>query len=155
MCLFVSLFFMAIGATAMYFGHNLGEFGTGIMLLLMGIGILLEAINLARPHHIDSSVNNKIIAHDGQGRYLVEAKTSRQIIGPRPHVNGNMPANLTRIKKGLWVVDRQGYQDNYDKTKWIPLSGYSLQPRGNTQTRGLLGDEMEGWEHNYIKKDGG
>ena len=128
----------------------------GLPAILSGVMVLWCCWDMrpGQSYKIDTSVNNRIVAHDGHGRYLVEAKTSRQITGPRPHVTGNLPANIIQAGKGLWVVDRGGFQpDGYDKTKWIPLEGYSIQPRGNTQTNGFLADEMEGWEHNYLQRD--
>ena len=103
---------------------------------------------------IDVSVRNKIVAQDGNGRYLVEAKTSRQITGPRPHVIGNLPASLTRVKKGLWVVDSTGhYTDSYKDVKWEPVNGnMSIEPRGS-QSRDLLDDMVQGYDHTYIKGD--
>jgi hypothetical protein len=108
-----------------------------------------------REHRIDSSVKNKIVGYDGHGRYLVEAKTSRQITGPRPHVDGNLPAGLYQVKKGLWIVDtsRNGTPPPADEIDWKSVNGYSINPRGNTKTNGFLSDKMVGWEHNYIKKD--
>jgi hypothetical protein len=104
---------------------------------------------------IDVSVKNKIVAHDGNGRFLVEAKTSRQITGPRPYVEGNLPAHLTQVKKGLWVVNNGPYEHNaFEKTEWLPVHGdYRIEPRGNTATPGALADMMGGWDHNYIHKD--
>lgn len=102
-------------------------------------------------YKIDSSVRNKIVATDGNGRYLVEADTSRQITGPRPHVIGNLPASLIQVKKGLWVVDTQGYCDGYDRVNWKPVErDLSIDPRGS-ESQNFLSDEMLGYEHNYIK----
>lgn len=122
-------------------------------LLLISVSLSLRGGKTARN---DVSVKNKIVAHDGNGMFLVEAKTSRQIIGPRPHVQGNLPAHLTQVKKGLWVVNNGPYEhDAYEKTKWIPVDGdYHINPRGNTNTPGALADTVNGWEHNYIQKDG-
>jgi hypothetical protein len=129
----------------------------GLSCLVFLIIIVVGYFSFTRSgtYRIDSSVKNKIIAHDNQGRYLVEAKTSRQIIGPRPHVTGNLPASIQSVGKGKWVVDRNGFlqPEEIEKIKWIPLEGYSIQPRGNTKTGGFLADEVEGWEHNYIKED--
>ena len=102
------------------------------------------------------SVRNKVVARDGYGRYLVEADTSRQIVGPRPHVTGNLPAGLYQVRDGLWVVDSSGtYLDRKaSEINWQPVDGnYHIEPRGNTSTGGFLRDVMEGYDHNYIVED--
>ena len=108
-----------------------------------------------KSHRIDSSVRNKIVAQDGNGRYLVQADTSRQITGPRPHVSGNLPAAVVQVGDGWWVVDSVGYKpDGYDFSQWMPVEGnVSIEPRGNTETGGFLSDVMEGYDHNYIVRE--
>lgn len=104
---------------------------------------------------IDVSVKNKIIGHDGQGKFLVRAKTSRQIIGPRPYVDGNLPAHLTKIARDTWVVNNGAYDADVKNIDWKPVEGnWHIEPRGNSPTPGALYDQvMGGWEHNYIQKD--
>lgn len=129
------------------------DIGTGLSSIAIG-GMFIYTFGSVKygRYEINSSVKNRIVAQDRQGRYLVEAHTSRQITGPRPHVQGNMPANLYEVKKGLWIVDtNQGAVWNGEKIQWEPVNGnFSLEPRGN-QPRDFLADEMTGWEHNYIK----
>jgi hypothetical protein len=143
--LFFGLFLIYVGISQ---GRE-GAYGvvSGLMLLWF-----VWSLRPGQSRSIDSSVRNKIVAHDGNGRYLVEADTSRQIIGPRPHVVGNLPASLTEVKKGLWVVDSQGYcPDGYSNVVWKPVSeDLSINPRGS-ESRNFLNDEMNGYEHNYIK----
>jgi len=132
-----------------------GALSCAVFMAILFFGYISITRTGRDAYKIDSSVKNKIVAHDGNGRYLVEAKTSRQITGPRPHVTGNLPASIQSVGKGTWVVDRDGFlqPEEIDKIKWIPLEGYSIQPRGNTKTGGFLADEVEGWEHNYLKRD--
>jgi len=129
---------------------------SSVTLILCGLAVLWAGWEMrpGQSQEIDSSVNNKIIAHDGHGRYLVQAKTSRQITGPRPHVDGNLPAHLIEVKKGLWVVDPHGYDGGgYDKVAWQPVKGnYHVKPRGS-EKRDFLADQMVGWDHNYIERD--
>jgi len=121
----------------------------GVSAMITGLMLLWFAWSTS-----GSSVRNKIVAHDGNGRYLVEAKTSRQILGPRPYVIGNLPASLTKVKDGLWVVDSTGhYSDSYNDVKWEPVKGnMSIDPRGS-QSRDFLDDTVQGYDHTYIKGD--
>lgn len=133
-----------------------GDVPIGIITIVSGVMFLSMFLDVGKPARIDVSVRNKIIAHDGNGRYLVEAKTSRQIRGPRPHVSGNLPAHLIEVKMGLWIVDSNNYTPNLESKKinWLPMDGnYHVEPRGNTKTGGFLADVMEGYYHEYIVKD--
>jgi len=133
-----------------------GDVAIGIITISMGVMWLSMFLDVGsgKSYRIDSSVRNKVVAHDGNGRYLVKADTSRQITGPRPHVTGNMPASLIEIQKGLWVVDSNGYCNDYSRVNWQPVDGdYHIEPRGNTETGGFLRDVMEGYEHYYVVRD--
>lgn len=152
-CMWYGLIALFSYGALFYDGDIGGQVSAGMCaLLLIGVSWSLRSGNNDK---IDVRVKNKILAHDGNGRFLVEAKTSRQIIGPRPHVDGNLPAHLTPVKKGLWVVSNGAYEnDEFNKTKWIFIKDdYHIEPRGNTDTPGALADMMGGWEHNYIQKD--
>jgi hypothetical protein len=140
-------------------GIGISQGWDGLPAILSGVMVLWFAWDMrpGQSFKINSSVDNKIIAHDGNGRYLVQAKTSRQIIGPRPHVQGNLPAHLLQVdrKNGLWVVDASGgYSgEGYDHIKWKPVSGnYRVSPRGE-KSRDFLNDAVLGYQHNYIQKD--
>ena len=104
---------------------------------------------------IDVAVKNKIVAHDGQGRYLVRAKTSHNIIGPRRHVTGNLPAGIYKTGDDLFIVDATGgAEPNYKDINWKPVDGnYHIEPRGNAKTKGFLADVVEGYSHDYIVRD--
>ena len=126
----------------------------GVFAFVSGLMFFWFAMSLGESSKIDVSVRNKIVAQDGNGRYLVKADTSRQILGPRPHVIGNLPASLTEVKKGLWVVDSTGhYSDSYKDVKWEPVQGnMSIEPRGS-QSRDFLDDMVQGYDHIYIKNE--
>jgi hypothetical protein len=148
-CIFIfGLFLLGVG---------LSQGREGAYAIVSGLMLLwfVWSLRPGQDHRIDSSVRNRIRAHDGNGRYLVEADSSRQIQGPRPHVTGNLPASMTRVKKGLWVVDPNNWhQKDYSQVDWKPMDGnYHIEPRGSTP-QNFLADEMNGWEHNYIQKDG-
>lgn len=150
-----AIFGILIGSAFIWTAFQWG-FPDGVGAIFTGIFIMWFAWDLrpGQDYRIDSSVKNKIVAHDGNGRYLVEAKTSRQITGPRPHITGNLPASLSEVKKGLWVVNNNGFENDYSQTKWQSVDGnYHIEPRGNTQTGSFLRDIMEGYEHNYVVKD--
>lgn len=150
MCLFIGL-----GVVFIAGGVNVviqGNVPFGLVVCAMGLWIFFMGVDLGRSGGIDVSVRNKVVAHDGNGRWLVEADTSRQITGPRPHVNGNLPAGLYKVEDGLWIVDSTGTRPP-NHIDWQPMSGYRIEPRGNTETGGFLHDLMEGYDHNYIVED--
>jgi hypothetical protein len=122
-------------------------------LLILGLAWEMSGFG-SRNHSIDTSVRNRIVAEDGNGRYLVKAKTSRQIIGPRRYVQSNLPAHLTCVKKGLWIVDKNTsvmQPEEQERIVWKPVTrNLSIEPRGN-QSRNYLDDIMNGYDHNYIK----
>lgn len=151
MCLLFGLSLLAMG---IFFGYP-----DGVSPFLCGIMVLWFAWDMrpGQSYKIDSSVKNKIIAHDGNGRYLVKAKTSRQITGPRPHVTDNLPAHIYSHGKGEWIVDRNTWvlqPEDIEKINWLPVpENKSINPRGKTKTGGFLQDLMEGYDHNYIQED--
>ena len=151
MCLF-RFILLTIGSILTLTGFTQGR--AGAFAFLCGMMFLWFALSLGESGKIDVSLRNKIVAQDGNGRYLVEADTSRQILGPRPHVIGNLPASLTQVKKGLWVVDSTGhYTDTYKDVKWEPVTGnMSIEPRGS-QSRDFLDDMVQGYDHTYIKEE--
>lgn len=152
--IFFGLLFITGGANVFVQSDMLQDKAIGAITVLMGVWILSLALDWVKADGIDVSVNNRVIAHDGNGRYLVKAKTSRQILGPRPHVNGNLPAGLYKVKKGLWIVDRTGHEPDMAHIEWQSMKGnFHIEPRGNTETGGLLRDIMEGYEHNYLVED--
>lgn len=139
-----------------YMPRDAENLGVGIVLIVLGGMIVWTFADMKKPRTIDVSVKNKIVAQDGQGRYLVEAKTSRQIIGPAPHTTDNLPAHLYQVKKGLWIVDNNTSTvmgpDEEKNIKWEPVScNKSIEPRGNSHSEGFLMDQMNGYSHNYIK----
>lgn len=149
----LGLALIAFGLIALLTGDGAAAFA----LIVIGGMIAWTFADTLRSRKIDSSVNNRIVAEDGHGRWLVEAKTSRQITGPRPYTVDNLPAHLTQVKKGLWVVDRNTSTvsapgDPQKSITWRPADGnQSIEPRGNGHSNGFLSDVMEGFEHNYIK----
>ena len=151
MCLF-RFILLTIGTTLTLTGFTQGR--AGMFAFVCGMMLLWMAMSLGGSSKVDVSVRNKIVATDGEGRYLVEADTSRQILGPRPHVIGNLPASLKEIKKGLWVVDSTGhYSDSYKDVKWEPVQGnMSIEPRG-AQSRDFLDDMVQGYDHTYVRSD--
>jgi hypothetical protein len=143
-CLWLlGLGFLALGVTQAH----------GASVIIGGL-ILYFAWDLTPRDNEYSRVRNRIIAQDGNGRFLVEAKTSRQITGPRPHVEGNLPAAIYSTGKGMFIVDTSASRGaEPEDIHWQPVAGnFSIEPRGDTKTRGFLADQMEGWEHSYIKE---
>lgn len=127
----------------------------GYALLIVGVLWFAAHSHRERGGSIDVSIDNKVIGYDDNGRYLVKAKSIRNITGPHSGALHNLPAHITGISKGLYVVDRgNGYRDNsdVDPRDFAALSDghYHIQPRG--AGNGLT-DLMVGWDHNYIQKD--
>lgn len=126
----------------------------GYALLIVGVLWFAAHSHRERGGSIDVSIDNKVIGYDDNGRYLVKAKSIRNITGPHSGALHNLPAHITGISKGLYVVDRgNGYRDNSDATAgdFMPVDGnFHVQPRG--AGNGLT-DMMAGWTHNYIQED--
>ena len=151
----LGLMFVVAGANVFARSDMMQDKAIGAIAVLAGVWLWSLVFDMARADGIDVSVNNRIVAQDGEGRYLVKAKTRYQILGPRPHVSGNLPAGLYQQRKGLWIVDSTGGPEPDSRNiDWKPMSGnYHIEPRGNTKTGGYLRDVMEGWEHKYIVED--
>jgi len=154
MCVFAGLgVLMLAGAVQMY---RVDELGLAFILgsiAFMCFGVIGDDF---LPDRINVSVRNQVLAHDGQGHYLVKASTSYNILGPRTHVTANLPFGLWSIGKGLWIMDTTGGTDPTEKKiEWLPMNGtYHVEPRGNSQTGGFLRELMEGYdEHQYIVED--
>lgn len=153
MCAFVGIsLLMFVGAFEMF---KVGEIGLGIVCVIVGLMFFSPVLDGITPSpRIDVAVRNKVVAHDGNGRYLVEADTSRQILGPRPHTSQNMPAGLYQVRSGLWIVDSTGGSDPTEiKIEWQPVDGnYQVVPRGS-EPRDFLKDVVEGSDdHTYIQE---
>lgn len=108
-----------------------------------------------RGAQIDCRVDNRIIATDGHGRYLVQARTSRQITGSRYYVDGNLPAHVIQRGRGRWFVNFGGWirEDDIEKIEWRPMppGEWQVVPRG-AEKRDALDDMMGGWTHDYIQE---
>lgn len=125
----------------------------GYALLIVGVLWFAAHSHRERGGSIDVSIDNKVVGYDDDGRYLVRAKSIRNITGPHSGALHNLPAHITGISKGLYVVDRgNGYRDNSDAKAedFKPVDGYHIQPRGAGNG---LADMMGGWTHNYIQED--
>ena len=102
---------------------------------------------------IDVSIKNKIIGYDGQGRYLVKANSIWNIHGPHTSSKYNLPASITNIGKGLYVVDRTNttFGDDARNIQFKQMDGdWHIQPRGQDRP---VSDMMVGFDHQYTQRD--
>lgn len=153
MCFIIGFGLMLIFGGAHVFTVTRGdEWLISGLTIAMGLWCLSVIPNEFRRDGIDGEVRNKIIAEDGQGAFLVRAKTRHNILGPRTHVNQNLPAHITTIEKGLHVVDFGSYKDDYSHVQWIPVKGYHIEPRG-ANPQDFVKDVMEGYDHQYVVRD--
>jgi hypothetical protein len=99
-------------------------------------------------------IGDVVIGYDGQGRYLVKAKTTRQITGPHTSSKDNLPAHIIGVGKDVFVVDRSKTihtSDEARKIRFQPIEGnWHIQPRGQDKP---VSDLMAGFDHQYVQKD--
>lgn len=109
-----------------------------------GVTVQSRAVRDERILHIGA---NKIIAHDGNGAFLVRAQQADDIAGGPSYF---LPYNISRVngQRSLYIVYQGNACPDYRSTKWITAQGtYRIMPYEPTFPADILLGQDATWQY--------